>query len=142
MASLVRAGSTTVYWRLAACSSACSQREPEAVQENILPTDIKATIIDMLHSQLEDPTNIRDAALSEPALKPVAGTTRYVVCFPIQSAGRAAADTMGIKNQAVIYYAGRPTQIISSTHELCGGVAYQPFPELQKLCRSVGCKYE
>lgn len=88
---------------------------------------------------LEDPTNIRDASISEPALKPVAGSTRYVVCLRYNPKD-GGGQYMGIRNVAAVYYAAHLTQIINATADQCGGVAYQPFPELQKLCRAVNCQ--
>jgi hypothetical protein len=109
----------------------------DKVQENILPANVKPDILEMLHGSLEDPTNIRDAAISEPVLKQVAGSTRYVVCMRFNA--RDARGQYTGRNLAAVYFSGRITQIIRSTDEQCGGVAYQPFPELQKLCREVVC---
>jgi hypothetical protein len=120
---------------LALC--ACWGRD-DKVQENILPTNVKPDILEMLHGSLEDPTNIRDAALSEPVLKPVAGSPRYVVCVRFNARDSSGQYT-GMKNLAAVYFGGRVTQLIASNSEQCGGVAYQPFPELQRLCREVVC---
>jgi len=116
---------------------ACWGRD-DKVQENILPTNVKPDILEMLHGSLEDPTNIRDAALSEPVLKPVAGSPRYVVCVRFNARDSSGQYT-GMKNLAAVYFGGRVTQLIASNSEQCGGVAYQPFPELQRLCREVVC---
>jgi len=118
--------------------NACAAREEKA-QENILPSDHKSVVLEMLQTSLDDPTNIRDAAISEPVLKPVAGSTRYVVCFRY-NAKDGSGRYMGVKDTAAVFFAGRVTQYITPTSEQCGGVAYQPFPELQKLCRSIGCQ--
>ena len=114
---------------LSACLYTYTETKP---QENARPADYKSDILDMVRDALEDPTNIRDASIAEPALKPVAGTTRYVVCVrynPRDGGGRY----MGIRNVAAVYFGGRLTQIISATPDQCGGVVYQPFLELQKL---------
>jgi hypothetical protein len=107
-------------------------------QENLVPADYKPAILEMVHGSLEDPTNIRDASLSEPVLKPVAGTMRYVVCFRYNPRD-GGGQYMGVKNLAAVFYSGRITQFINATAEQCGGVVYQPFPELQKLCRTIVC---
>ena len=120
---------------LALC--ACWGRDDKP-QENILPTNYRPDIIEMLHGTLEDPTNVRDAGISEPVLKPVAGSTRYVVCLRFNARDSSGQYT-GMKNQAAVFFSGRITQIINATAEQCGGVAYQPFPELQKLCREIVC---
>jgi hypothetical protein len=120
---------------LALC--ACWGREDKP-QENVLPTNYKPDILEMLHGSLEDPTNVRDAAISEPVLKPVAGSTRYVVCLRFNARDSSGQYT-GMKNLAAVYFSGRITQLINSTDVQCGGVAFQPFPELQKLCREIVC---
>jgi hypothetical protein len=122
---------------LAFVLNACLYAEKKP-QENLLPKDYKFEIIEMVRGSLEDPTNIRDAAISEPVLKPVAGTTRYVICFRYNP--RDAHGYLGIKSLAAVYYAGQMTQIINAAPEQCGSVAFQPFLELQKLCRTVNCQ--
>jgi hypothetical protein len=139
--TLVRLGITTAWMMMLPLTltlAACAARE-EKVQENVVPTDYKAAILEMLHGSLEDPTNIRDASISNPVLKPVAGATRYVICIrynPRDTGGRYS----GIKTIAAVYYAGRLTQIINPSSDQCSGVTYQPFPELQKLCRTIVCQ--
>jgi hypothetical protein len=85
------------------------------------------------------PTGIRDAFIAEPALKPVEGNTnRYVACVrftPKDENGQYS----GSKELAGIYHAGQLMHLISATPELCRGAPYQPFPELQKLCREIRC---
>ncbi len=117
--------------------AACMGREDKA-QENVLPTRYKSEVIEMIRGQLDDPTNIREAGVSEPTLRPMAGSMRYVVCVrynPKDHTGRY----MGVKTAAAIFFSGHITQLVAATNEQCGGAMYQPFPELQKLCRTVGC---
>jgi hypothetical protein len=141
MSFLDRLGVTTAWMAvlpLAVALNACAARE-EKVQENVVPTDYKPPILEMLHGALEDPTNIRDASISDPVLKPVAGATRYMICIrynPRDAGGRYT----GIKTIAAVYYAGRLTQFINPSSDQCSGVTYHPFPELQKLCRTIVCQ--
>jgi hypothetical protein len=123
---------------LAFALSACLFAENKP-QENVRPTDYKSEILDMVRGSLEDPTNIRDASIAEPALKPVAGATRYVICLRYNPKD-GGGQYMGIRTVAAVYFAGHLTQIINATPDQCGGVAYQPFSELQKLCRAVNCQ--
>src|SRR5664279_5178807 len=62
---------------LTACSSSGKVDEVEA---NIVPTKYKQEVIDTLTPLLSDPTNLRDGAISEPALTTVGKETRYTVC--------------------------------------------------------------
>lgn len=121
---------------LAAALSACLYYEDKPV-ENVAPKDYKPDILETIHASLSDPTNIRDAGITEPLLKPVAGATRYVVC--VRYNPKEGGQYAGIKTIAAVYFGGRLTQFINPTPEQCGGVAYQPFPELQQLCREAVC---
>jgi hypothetical protein len=111
---------------LAVC--ACAQEKPKKIEENIYPTDYKAQIADRVHAQL-DPKDIRDAYVAEPALKTSLSTPRYVACvrFKAADSGGAFKD----KDMAAYFYAGRITQVVDASAELCGNAAFQPFRELQ-----------
>lgn len=124
---------------LALTLGACGGGAEKPVEPNIFPTDYKTRILTTLRGQLSDPTGIRDAAIAEPALKNNAGAQRYIACLRYNAkddSGRYA----GNKEKAAFFYAGQLTQIVDANRELCGNAAYQPFPELQALCRSLDCK--
>jgi hypothetical protein len=82
----------------------------------------------------DDPTGIRDAAISQPMLKPIANGTRYVVCLRFngkQDNGMYAGD----KLIAAEFRDGRFDDFLdaAASREPCGGLTYQPFPELEQL---------
>jgi hypothetical protein len=57
---------------LGACTS-----DPAKVEDNVFPTAYKKMILTIVtNNQSPDPTNIREAAISEPVLRPVEKTTR------------------------------------------------------------------
>ena len=68
---------------LASTLAACGAKDPPKVEENLFPADYKKAIVEhVMVTQSFDPTNIREAAISEPALKPVPGNVmRYAVCL-------------------------------------------------------------
>jgi hypothetical protein len=121
----------------ALATAACASTEPKT-EANKVPTDYKPAILEHLRKDLEDPTNIRDAFISEPALRPVAGATRYVVCFRFNA--RERGRYAGNREMAAVFFDNQITQLVAGSSELCGGAAYQPFPELQRLCRSAKCQ--
>lgn len=122
---------------LAGCSG---QPAEQKVEENLFPQDYRTGILAYLRGELPDPTGIRDAFIAEPKLTDVGGgTTRYVVCLRFDPK-EAQGGYSGIREMATYYYAGRMTQMIKATPALCGKAAYQPFPELTKLCRELNCK--
>ena len=110
-----------------------------AEEINTVPANYKADIQAAMHVYLNDPTGIRDAAISEPVLKPatVAMPARYVACLRF-NAKRTATVYAGMKEIAALFLAGRFDQFIDSPKEeqdLCANATYTPFPELQTLSR-------
>ena len=121
---------------LLACSSG-SKKEPEE-NPNVFPSDYKNEILSTMTNSLDDPTNIRSAYISEPALRPAGKEQRYVVCVRSDSRDPGRQYT-GIKDRIAIFYGGHLTQLIDATKEQCGNAAYRPFPELEKLCQAKKC---
>jgi hypothetical protein len=100
---------------------------------NAYPANYKTDILGAMHAYLNNPTGIREAAISEPAIKTVAGMTRYMACLKF-NAKKNVADYAGTKVIVAVFLAGRFDQFIENTKEdLCTGVTYAPYPELQKL---------
>jgi hypothetical protein len=121
---------------LLACSSG-SKKEPEE-NPNIFPSDYKNEILNTMTSSLDDPTNVRSAYISEPALRPAGKEERYVVCVRSDSRDASKRYT-GVKDRIAIFYGGHITQLIDATREQCGNAAYRPFPELENLCQAKKC---
>ena len=101
------------------------------------PENYKTDILAAMHAYLNDPSGIRDAAISEPALKDVSGSgSRYVVCLRFngkQSNGAYAGE----QQIAAVFLAGRFDEFldVKTSREPCAGAAYTPFPELEALKR-------
>ena len=123
---------------IAIALGACTLGSEPTVDSNSYPAEFKANIIEQLHGRLEDPTNIRDAFISEPALRPIGPTTRYVACLRF-NARDGRGQYIGIREMMAIFHAGRVNQLIAASREACGNAAYQPFPELMKMCREIRC---
>lgn len=124
---------------LAAFVAACSSDKAAVVVEpNIPPTNYRAEILSYLQATLPDPTGVRDAYIAEPALRPSGPETRFIACLRYNAKG-ADGNYLGMRERAVFFYAGRINTVSDSTKEQCGNAPYQPFPELQKLCREVVC---
>jgi len=69
---------STLAVSLIGCSGS-SSKQPEE-NPNVFPADYKNEILLTMTNTLEDPTNIRDAFISEPALRQAGKEERYVVC--------------------------------------------------------------
>ena len=87
-----------------------------------------------MHAYFNDPTGIRDAEISEPALRSINNTTRYVVCLRF-NAKKHGGGYAGVKDIAAVFMVGRFDHFVEKPQEACAGMAYAPFPELQKLSR-------
>ncbi len=123
---------------LTACSG--NANKPDAEPEpNIPPVNYKDDIILAIRGGDEDPTGIRDAAVTIPALKPSGSETRFISCLRYNAKKLSGGPHTGIKEVAAIFYAGKLTAMLPATKEQCAKAPYQPFPELEKLCRELVC---
>lgn len=120
---------------LAACSGSGGKTEADP---NVFPAQYKQEVLTALSTALDDPTNIRDAFISEPALVTVAGAQRYAVCVRY-NARDLARRYVGSKDRIAYFYGGYLNQIVDATAEQCGKAGYRPFPELEKLCLAAKC---
>lgn len=117
----------------------CAAPEEKKVEENLYPQGYREEILDYLKRELPDPTGIRDAFISDPTLMNVGATQRYVACLRFDPK-EANGQYGGLREMAIYYFAGKMTQMVKASPALCGKAAYQPFPELTKLCREAVCK--
>ena len=121
---------------LAACSSDSKKPEPDP---NTLPVNYKREIVDTLTRELDDPTNVRDAFISEPVLRPAGKEQRYTVCVRANSRNLSREYT-GAKDRIGYFYGGHLNQLVEASKEQCGNAPYKPFPELEKLCLGSRCE--
>jgi len=121
---------------LAGCGGGSGLSGPETAggaAANKFPDNYRAEIIAYQRSFLNDPTGIRSAAISQPALRKVGSVERYVSCvrFNAKAPGGAYA---GVREHLAIFLAGKLDQM-GVAREECRGAAYEPFPEMEKLRR-------
>ena len=131
-------------WLAAGCTAALAAcHTAPTVEENAVPRpdEYKDAILDYVRNERTDPTGIRDAFISTPALRPVGrDVSRYVICFRYTAKDNGDARRYDRpKEIAAVFYDRRISQFIPPTPELCGQAAYEPFPELQRLCREKVC---
>ncbi len=119
---------------LGACGHHRSNAETVSDDEviNVYPSSYKADILAAMHVYLNDPTGIRDAVISEPALKASGNATRYTVCLKFNPK-KNNTDYAGLREVAAVFLAGRFDHFVEAPKEQCAGVSYAPFPELQQL---------
>jgi hypothetical protein len=121
---------------LGACAGDHHRTDEAGEGVNTYPTSYKTDILAAMRVYLGDPTAIRDASISEPVLKPASLTmpSRYMLCVRFNPK-KTATVYEGMREVAAVFVAGRFDQFVESPKELCAGVTYAPFPELEKLSR-------
>jgi hypothetical protein len=123
---------------LAGCATDDYLGKPKDIP-NVFPAEYKKEILDTMTGMFEDPTNVRDAYISEPALTPVGKDQRYTVCVRSNSRNYNKRYK-GIVDHIGFFYGGHLNQLVEATKEQCGNAAYKPFPELEKLCLANKCE--
>lgn len=101
---------------------------------NIAPGNYRSDIVAAMRTYLNDPSNVRDAYVSEPALKDFGGGTRYLSCVRY-NAKKSNGQYAGSKDSAVAFRSGRLDRIVDSAREQCKDAAYVRFPELEQMSR-------
>ncbi len=128
-----------VAFALCACADTGKKTTVTKVEANIFPTDYKSSVLELVRQQVADPTDIRDAYLAAPTLRRRQSGDRYIACLRY-NAKDGDGNYLGSREYAAFFYEGQLTQIVDASPELCVNAAYQPFPELQKLCHELICK--
>ena len=120
---------------LAGCNAEWQRDRDLAVQANTTPPmSYRSDITAFMRTYLNDPTRIRDASVSEPALKDFDSASRYVVCVRY-NARKSNGQYAGSKESLVLFRNGRLDRIVDNARETCKDAAYQPYPELEQLTR-------
>jgi hypothetical protein len=123
---------------VAACASPPSEgdiridRRDESV--NIAPANPKGDLLAFLRTYLNDPSRIREAAITDPTLKQVGPARRYVLCLRYNARDLDGKYT-GAKERLAVFVNGKLDQLVEQPREHCAGVEYKPFPELERLTR-------
>jgi hypothetical protein len=105
--------------------------------ENIYPQGYRQDLLAFLRTYVNDPSQIRGAAVSQPQLKYVGPGDRYVACVRYNSRN-SDWKYSGSKDGAAVYVAGKLDRFFDTpkdVRELCKEVAFAPFPELERLKR-------
>jgi hypothetical protein len=133
---------------LAVGLSACAgQQSP--FESTKAPTNYKADIVAFLRTYLNDPTNVREAAVAPPSLQRVGSDSRYIACVRF-NARRLDGRYAGLLNTAAVFDpSGKLTRFLDLTADpaapdaaeraqlsaVCSTATYEPFPELERLTR-------
>jgi hypothetical protein len=132
---------------LGGCAGSLSDAERHAEEaKNIPPVNYKADVVAFLRTYLNNPTNLRNAAMSQPELRELGPIPRYVACVRYDAKG-SNGQYAGIKDSLVIFISGRLDSIVElggsggdaerrkPLREFCAAAEYERFPELERLTR-------
>ena len=98
------------------------------------PASYKAELLAFMRTYLNDPTNVREASISDPVQRAVAGARRYYVCVRYNARDSSGQYT-GTADRVAFYLDGRFDRILERPQDFCQGVTYAAFPELERLTR-------
>lgn len=98
------------------------------------PASYRHEIPSFLRTYLNDPRDIKDPAISEPAQRSVQGRQLYVACVRFNARGQGNTYT-GVRERAIVFVGGRLDRLIEDGSSFCSGATYQPYPDIEKLQR-------
>jgi hypothetical protein len=107
--------------------------------ENIYPQNYRQDLLAFLRTYLNDPAQVRGAAVSQPQLKYIGPGDRYVSCVRF-NARNTDGKYVGSKDGAATFVSGKLERFFDTPKELrelelCKDAAFAPFPELERLTR-------
>jgi hypothetical protein len=136
----------TLAVALAGCGSG-RLREERETRVNVYPDSYRTDLLAALHTYVSDPTHIRDAYVSDPAIRPIGAQNRYAACVRFNARNSDGRYT-GSKDVLAVFVAGRFDQFVDSSigpagqssqaspvKELCSQAEYKRFPELEAMAR-------
>jgi hypothetical protein len=105
---------------------------PPPVVTDRYPERYRTDIADVMRTWLENPGKVKDAFIGQPVLKPMSGTPLYVTCVRY-NARTAGGQYMGETSNVVVFLDGRVGQFLPGDPQICAGLSYQRYPELEQL---------
>lgn len=122
-----------------AALAACSSSKEAAVDPNIVPADYRREILNTLQTSLDNPVNVREAAISDPVLRSTGQDQRYSICVR-ENSRDLSGQYRGVREHIGWFYGGQLNQLIEAAPGQCTGANYRPWPELEKLCQASKCQ--
>jgi hypothetical protein len=124
---------------LAACASSDEVKsitftDDRGVANQPFPNNYRAEILAFMKTYLNNPAGVRDAAMADPVQRTIGGRLRYVTCLRF-AAREADGSYREPRERAVLFVDSRLDRVIENASEPCAGLAYAPFPDLEKLTR-------
>ena len=134
---MLRVAALAFSLALTGCNSEWIGARDRAITANTTPPgpSYKAEVVAFMRTYLNDPTGVKDAFISEPALRTLENVDRYAVCLRYTARKGPGQPYAASKDSLVLFREGRLDRIIDAAREACKDAAYQPFRELEQLKR-------
>jgi hypothetical protein len=100
--------------------------------QNTFPADYKQELASFLRTYIDNPRQVRDAYIAPPVLRPVGGQPRYVTCVRYNPRN-FENKYEGNQEKLAIFIDGKMNQFVDSDPQICPGLAYQRYPEIENM---------
>ena len=98
------------------------------------PSNYRGEMVSFLHTYLNNPVGVREAAIADPVQRTVGGRVRYVSCLRY-SERQSDGTYREARDHAILFVNGRLDRVLPSGGDECAGAVYAPFPDLEKMQR-------
>ena len=98
------------------------------------PENYRTELLAFMKTYLNNPVGVHDAVMADPVQRTVGGRPRYVSCLRF-SERQSDGTYREPRERAVLFINGRLDRILPNAADVCGGVNYAPFPDLEKMSR-------
>lgn len=98
------------------------------------PNNYRPELLAFLKTYINNPAGVHDAVMADPVQRTAGGRLRYVVCVKY-STRDFDGNYRDARDHGLVYVDGRLDHIVDQPGDLCAGVVYAAFPELEKLTR-------
>lgn len=123
---------------LAGCFGSDDNGPPSFMEDSSVPQpfpdNYRSELLAFMRTYLNNPADVRNAMLADPVQRTVGGRVRYVTCLRY-SEQQSDGSYHDPRDHAVLFINGRLDRMLPKTTDLCTGVNYAPFPELEQMSR-------
>ncbi|HET7679383.1 MAG TPA: hypothetical protein VFK79_04515 [Xanthobacteraceae bacterium] len=118
--------------------------------QNVPPQNYKPDLLAFMRTYLNNPENVRNAAMSDPQKLMVIDLERYASCLRYNAKNSTGRYT-GLRDHLAVFVSGKfdrlielgraerdagaGSEVLRPLRDYCATAAYQPFPELEQLRR-------
>ena len=98
------------------------------------PSNYRTEVLAFMHTYLNNPVGVREAAMADPVQRTVNGRARFVSCLRFAEP-HSDGTYRDARERAILFVNGRLDRMLQNASEVCAGAVYAPFPELEKMTR-------